>query len=256
MNLRKLKQALIAYVTNTAEAVWSALSYPLTIQGGKNGKVKAYRMHGNTTQNGTPTYNSPSEIQSVGDYNEATGKYDIPVKANNSVTIISLDEPLRKIGDYEDVIDYEKGTVVRYIASEYITEATTKSSISGTNSLFLSVINNTPLLNANRVGSCISNKFANDEGVTGQAQMTFRKNIIRTYATTGGANRVMYTFDGQYTLAEAQALIGDGFEVCYVLAEPIEEQISLPHLPQYNGTTIYETNTQVKPSGIEVQYYQ
>ena len=256
MNLQRLKQALIAYVTTSAKAVWSALTYPLTIQGGKSGKVKAYRIHGNTVQDGEPAYNSPDEIQSVGDYDVASGKYRIPVKVNDSVTDIYLNEPLRKVEGYEDIIDSENGTVTRYIASEYITEVTTKSSVSGTNSLFLSVINKTPLLNANRVGSCISNKFANDEGVTAQAQMPGRKNRIRTYATTGGASRVMFTFDGQYTLAEAQQLIGDGFEVCYVLAEPIEEKISLPSLPQFSGTTTYETQTTVAPSGIQVQYYE
>lgn len=38
-----------------------------------------YTINGNSLQNGTPTPENPVEVESVGDYDESTGKYKIPV---------------------------------------------------------------------------------------------------------------------------------------------------------------------------------
>lgn len=252
MNLRMLKQALIAYVTTSFKAIWSALTYPLTISGGRNGNVKNYRLHGNSTQSGTPTYKAPKVIQSVGDYDEASGKYIIPVKVNDSITYIYLNEPLRKVGEYEDVLDFANRRVVRNIASQYITTVDSKSITERTYSMFLSNLDKKTKYETN-IAHCMSNKFK--PGQYSYTQMPTRANIIQTYVTNTGASRVAYTFDGIYTLAEAQELIGDGFEVCYVLDSFETEAIELPSLPQYRGNTTYETNTQTFPSGIEVEYY-
>ena len=70
--------------------------------------------------NVTPTPDTPIEIQSVGDLvtdenNDNYGKYKIPVKVNNTVTKIYLDEPLRKIGDYADYIDFKNQKVIRKV---------------------------------------------------------------------------------------------------------------------------------------------
>lgn len=253
MKLQMLKRALIAYVTTSAKAIWSALTYPLTISGGRNGNVKNYRLHGNSTQSGTPTYKAPKIIQSVGDYDEASGKYIIPVKVNNLITYIYLNEPLRKVGEYADYIDYENQTVVRKIKSEFITTVDSKSSTERTFSLFLSNLNKKPKYETN-IAHCMSNKFRPGQYV--YTQMATRANIIQTYVTNAGSSRVAYTLDGIYTLAEAQELIGDGFEVCYVLDSFETEAIELPSLPQYRGNTTYETNTQTFPGGIEVEYYK
>ena len=58
-----------------------------------------------------PTPSVPIEIESVGDLITDTndinyGKYKIPVIVGNTTTNIYLDEPLRKIGDYSDYIDF------------------------------------------------------------------------------------------------------------------------------------------------------
>lgn len=39
-----------------------------------------YKIYGNSVQDGTPTPETPIEIKSVGDYDEVTGKYKIPVR--------------------------------------------------------------------------------------------------------------------------------------------------------------------------------
>ena len=60
----------------------------------------------------TPTPSNPIEIESVGDLITDTndinyGKYKIPVIVGNTTTNIYLDEPLRKVGDYSDYIDFK-----------------------------------------------------------------------------------------------------------------------------------------------------
>ena len=60
----------------------------------------------------TPTQDVPIEIESVGDLitdiNDINyGKYKIPVIVGNITTSIYLDEPLRKVGDYSDYIDFK-----------------------------------------------------------------------------------------------------------------------------------------------------
>lgn len=59
-----------------------------------------------------PTPSAPIEIESVGDLITDTndinyGKYKIPVIVGNTTTNIYLDEPLRKVGDYSDYIDFK-----------------------------------------------------------------------------------------------------------------------------------------------------
>lgn len=74
------------------------------------------------TNNGTGTFDKgkdlSSEFGSVGDYDDITGKYKISVKVNDeevALTNIYLNEPLRKVGEYADYIDFIKQIVVRNV---------------------------------------------------------------------------------------------------------------------------------------------
>lgn len=382
--LQMLKRAMIDYVTNSLKAIWSAVAHPLMIVGKKYCDVAAYRIYGNSIQEGTPTYETPVEIQSVGDYDDTTGKYKVPIvlstenlldlsRCNTSHTTrygergikqirvtdtnsgvrfpvsiktgttlylsfkfidaggsntdkiiymrayptdggssfiifmkskleeeqrymltynvkkdikqvefytqyawevgsyyiiddvelttvepkiheLILADPLRSVEGYADYIDYEAKKVIRNIASEHITQVDLLARSYTPNYTYLSYISKKPKTISREFG-CISNKFSNGADYT-YTGMKNKESIIQTYIATAGVNTVAYTFDGGYTLEEAQALIGDGFDVCYVLATPEEELIELPNLQQFKGTTIYEVNTEVKPSGMEVCYYE
>ena len=91
--------------------------------------------------------------------------YISPVTTN-----IFLDEPLRKVGDYADYVDFEKQKIVRNV--EVLDDTGTK------------------------------------------------------------------------TIDESLGVINP----------PIEETVTLPALPQFKGTTIYEVGTNIKPSGMEAKY--
>ena len=83
-------------------------------------EVVDYKVYGNSVQDGEPTLVTPIEIQSVGDLitddtDANYGKYDISFASNNIMYHIYLNEPLCKIGDCADYIDFENQQVVRNV---------------------------------------------------------------------------------------------------------------------------------------------
>lgn len=71
------------------------------------------------TNSGTGKFSKGSEIGGilVTDITDNNyGKYKIPVKVNDNVINIYIDEPLRKVGDVSDYIDYKNNRIVRNIA--------------------------------------------------------------------------------------------------------------------------------------------
>ena len=174
-------------------------------------------------------------------------------------TNIYLTEPLRKIGDYSDYIDFEKKQVVRKIYKENITTVSGKSSITGTYAIFYSRINKNALLwgidGSLRGGYAISNKF--EQSKYYYEYMVSYPNIIQSHQTTSGAYVAAYTFGDSSinTVALAKEKIGDGFEINYVLQKEIPETIELTNIPTFKGTTIIEVDTDVNASNMELKYW-
>ena len=106
-----------------ADKVAEAEGYPLVMENCKaNKRMKQLEIYGNSVQDGTPTPENPIEVESVGELvSDATdvnyGKYKITLLINGegetTTYNIFLDEPLRKIGDYADYIDFKNKKVVR-----------------------------------------------------------------------------------------------------------------------------------------------
>lgn len=57
----------------------TANGYPLTLTDCTEGNLVDYTIYGNSVQNGTPSPDNPVEVQTVGDYDEESGKYVIPI---------------------------------------------------------------------------------------------------------------------------------------------------------------------------------
>jgi len=81
---------------------------------------KTFKIYGNSIQNGTPSVDNPIEIYNLGEYDELTGKYKIPIsiKIDNieqSSYNIMLDAPLRSVNNESDYIDIINGKVIRNI---------------------------------------------------------------------------------------------------------------------------------------------
>ena len=110
-------QIVANWLKNSADGTVEVFGTPpLTLTNCKVGKLVSYTITGNTVQDGEPSPDVPVEVQSVGDLvteGEHKGKYAVPVtvasSSSDSVTsIIYLDEPLRKIGDYQDELYPDK----------------------------------------------------------------------------------------------------------------------------------------------------
>ena len=73
---------IVVWTAKVLKAISGIL--PLTIGDcADNQSIANYKMYGNSVQNGIPTPANPIEIESVGEYDEASGKYKIPVVARH-----------------------------------------------------------------------------------------------------------------------------------------------------------------------------
>lgn len=169
---------------------------------------------------------------------------------------IYLDEPLRKIGNYADYIDFKNGKIVRNIKSDYITSVLSKSSATGTYGLFLSEITEKPLLiydegavnTTQSKGISMSNKFIQSSNTYNK--MTNYPNIITPYITSANENRVAYTLNDTTitTVEAAQEKIGDGFQIDYVMETPIEEQVDIHNVAEIDPSMNMTIDTEVQPT--------
>lgn len=268
--LQMLKMAMIAYV-NSAKAVWSKVTHPLEIFSKKGRKLKDYRIYGNSIQDGTPTPEAPVEIQSVGELvteGEHSGKYKVSVNVSFSDSgqikkfDIYLDAPLRKLGEYADYVDFEKSVVVRKIRERILKnidwwkQSDHKDQNSGITlyryergiddkRLFIGGWGSKGIV----LCSGLKNTVYNDWGI-------IDKTISERPNSAGSRNLRILT--SQYdTVASMKEAFGD-FKVYYILDDAYitEEKVTLPALPTFKGTTVYEVQTSTEPSGMEACYYE
>lgn len=186
-----------------------------------------------------------------------SGEYEPYIEPQNFN--IYLDEPLRKVGDVADYIDSESQKVIRNTKQETITEIGTMSSSTTSYRRFTPQISEKPLKSGSSTTTksiVISNKFKSTDVSYGD--LGNYGGVIIPYISTAGVNMVAITFNSTSinTIEEAQETIGDGFDVCYILENPIEVDVDLPMIPQFKGTTIYEVLTDPPSSGIKVCYFE
>ncbi|MBP3359943.1 MAG: hypothetical protein J6N52_03745, partial [Clostridia bacterium] len=158
--------------------------------------------------------------------------YYAPVTTN-----IYLDEPLRKIGDYADYIDFEGGKVVRNAVD---------IKLSGN----FTVYNDNVWQCSTGINLYMTKKELCTHFISSSSSTVLgmnNKNQLGKYVALSGATGLNMTID------EFNAWVDEN-DVHYFAAldEPTEEAISLPKLPTFKGTTIYEVGTTINPSGMDV----
>jgi len=197
---------------------------------------------------------------------EPYGKYKIPVKINGEITNIYLDEPLRKVGDVADYIDFKTGKVVRNIYNKTVTG--NESIEYSTRSISFIAIKPKAALNSSVV-QCLSNYYAAKDWETlwRNGYGTNASNI-QGIAISGEFIRVvdMLNYPNANTDANHAVLFkawaaeqyqnGTPLIINYVLEDPIEELIDLPDIRTMEGGTTFEVLTTVPPSQIMVKYHK
>ena len=179
-------------------------------------------------------------------------------------TNIYIKEPLRRMyesgNEYSDYIDYKNGKVIRKLCgifldgSRYLANGIQSTNSYGIANFYANQTNYGKALPArlkNKAAVCnrfmIQNSLIVDTSTEG-VMVSTSNNITSVY--------IRVTSERASTLAEFNEwLKTHNLEVAYVTAEPVEENIILPTLPTFKGTTIYEIDTTTQPSKMEVEYY-
>ena len=225
---------------------------PLTLTKSKGADLVDYKIYGESVQEGIPTPQAPIEVESVGDLvtdetDENYGKYKIPVNIINDVgeistTDIYLNEPLRKIGDYADYIDFLNQKVVRKIYGK-----TLNSSLKWSDKYYPSILISLSDVEVADVSNLkiVLSKYATNPYI----------NILNIYGTTLGFDKCdeYWNFENVDELKEWLDEHAD-MVAYYPLATPVEETIELPNIPTHKGTTILSVDTTIQPSNAEVIY--
>ena len=175
--------------------------------------------------------------------------YKIPITVNNTTMDIFLDEPLRKVGNYADYIDYENSKIYRHInilnlASKtfgYYPSAPTYGNYS---IYWISSFNSTS------VNTALSTHFIYNPVVPYQdnhLSLDYSKNriyiAINSNIVAASNNNAMNAW-----LASNNPLM------YYVRKTPAEESITLPDILINKGTNHITVGTNITPSKIEAEY--
>lgn len=250
---------------NTAVKLANAEGVPCVLESSKGKNMRNYEVYGNSVQDGTPTPESPVEIQSVGDLvtdteSEYYGKYDIPITVTGTrseTTHIYLDEPLRKVGDYADYIDFKNQKIVRKIAKKTYIGQSNEAWNNGSSDNHIKYIIPVPNDFSNGYGLegtyGLSNifvcKFANEAHTfyfTGDKSNSWRRNVFY--------NDTELTVDEWKSKLTEWNEIGNPLTIYYPLLTSREETISLPALKTFKGTNVMSVDTSIQPSNIKANY--
>lgn len=224
-----------------------------------------YKIYGNSVQDGTPLPDNPVEFVRVGEYDEGTGKFKIPIVAKGEqgqeiTTNIYLDRPLYRIADCADYIDFENSKVVRNIEytglSEYFSWRTI-AAWNTANTYYFDCINqvhNIKELTAFETPKALCNMFSvTNNNVWGKSDDTVNRFSVNA---ANKQFRCRVSKDIATTVDEFKNFItNNNIALAYQMETPKEESIELPTLPTFKGVTIYEIDTSIQPSNMEVTYY-
>lgn len=260
--------------------LWSNRKNPYTFTVNENCLVRIdFERAGNVNIENLETFYTEYEVQlEKGNTNtvyEPYG-YKIPIKATNEAgesvtTNIYLDEPLRKIGDYADFIDFKNNRVVRNIHSEEIKfTSTTQMYICGskwqrencTSVYCLSALDYNGLQTPKFKEYEKSNMFKGGYWEWSDMQEPFN------YILCGHNSSLVYliiensylnNINNESTDDDKKNAIKEFFDnnkllVEYVMAVPIQETIELPKINTLEGKNTITIQTKIQPSNVTLEF--
>ena len=179
----------------------------------------------------------------------STNTYEPYVKPQNFD--IYLNEPLRKTKNYADYIDFENKEVVRKINEVY--------KLSGDYGQYGDIACIDALLSSIGVGTGTYGETENNVICSHlkQGKILFTNISGKTlgfYLSECGIDYTSDTAMDEFKSLVAQWNKSGQLQILYALKTPKRKAIDLPKLPTFQGTTIYEIDTSVNPSGMEACY--
>ena len=188
-----------------------------------------------TSANDTPysafEYKKNVEIWSCGEYSEVDGKYHILVQPlGGSIADIALDEPLRKVNNVADSIEFADGvcTLTRAFSSADLGDI--KWQAYGTNTSSVYRMHSTTLTDVKPgVNNVVSNILCALYNAINANQCYTCNEGVCVYGQSGAIS--IYDADyNQSNSAAAFKLAMDGVELIYELATPTTETIQVPQI--------------------------
>lgn len=181
--------------------------------------------------------------------------YKIPITCAGQTSNIYLSEPLHRIGDYADELNYASGTITRRIKKLVLTEEESTSEYS-THVYFVYKVDD---VSYGGLGICTH--YSPNTKNSLYDLLTI--NYSFTVQIASGVSKHIRFHDNNINTASdfktylaQQYANGTPVTVWYVLATPVTEQITLPEiptLPKPNNTT-FTVDTMVKPSEVDLTY--
>ena len=205
-----------------------------------------------------PSYRYPVPIEYTGtlaESGEQAGKYAIPIVisdgVNETTTDIYLTEPLRKIYEFADYIDFANGKVVRVIGKtdlgDYDYNYTHASSLDIYNTS-TDVADMAKLAQSSDVPIWACDSYVpilRTEGAYNNTMRYSSSNLNRTQVSMTNND---FTDPADFKQAMS------GVYLYYKLATPTEETITLPTLATYSGDNEVTVDTALAPSDMSVTY--
>ena len=174
-----------------------------------------------------------------------------------TTTNIYLNEPLRKVGDYVDYIDYKNKKVVRNV-KEYVITGTETIGENNTNNIdkkrmFVYVPNGLKDI-LSSVRSAISNCYP-----LGSADMTYTCRPSVALSRLGTYlfiyDEIHQTVDSFKSLLTEQYNSGNPVIVVYPTT-PIEETVDIPEILTFKGTNVFDIKTTIQPTAVKINYWK
>lgn len=253
MKLQVLKRAMIAYVSNSVEAIWSVVAHPLTIVGSRNGNVKNYKIYGSGDGIGEADDNGnyiiPIEVRGKNllDVNSVYPNY-----VNNEGGISYTNSDMGKIYQADMMNEYKEDTVYT-LSFDYSVEGNSGNSAS----VIISYTDKTNTRAYLYVNTSGSKTMTSSSGKTiksikiAYSSMNVRCNVKLTNMQLEEGAKVT---DYEAFISPQRVEIISSIPLDK--GEYIEKSFDgLPDLPQFKGTTVYEAQTEIPPSGMQVQYF-
>lgn len=225
--------------------------------------MRDYSIYGSSIQDGTPTPDNPVEVQSVGDLvteGEHAGKYKIPVNVNGAnAANIYLDEPLRKIGDKADYVDFANKRVVRNIGKVDLSGDAIRYDWITTHGIRTKYPVFSESMNADdkEPYTCLCNR----ESIFDQHHREHAIWTLGLYIYWINILDLLGIYDSSKTDDEMTTEFKTWLEnnptyVCYQLNTPVSEAVDLPAVKLGKNTNIITVGTAVQPSAVNWQYYK
>lgn len=164
-----------------------------------------------------------------------------------TTTNIYLNEPLRKIGDYADYIDYKNKKVVRQVQELDLTKYTWLSSGDGETRFYYIITSEKPAISGWQYIRCniLNSAYIGSDSLNKGIE-AYSSGIVR-------ARPDLTIYD---TLEKWQEYVNNN--ECYLMfaIADIEETIEIPEISTIKGLNSFSAETTIEPSEIRVNYWK